>query len=68
MWACDDFPFIWEKNNITFADSPSTLNLANMRRPPQSTPPLMYQDIKDSPPSSPSEYSEMPYLRYNVRP
>ncbi|XP_013144926.1 PREDICTED: uncharacterized protein F54F2.2, isoform a isoform X3 [Papilio polytes] len=47
--------------------SPSTLNLANMRRPPQSTPPLMYQDIKDSPPSSPnSDRPLKPKMEHNL--
>ncbi|CAG4962231.1 unnamed protein product [Parnassius apollo] len=36
----------------------STQNLSNVRRPPQPTPPPIYQEIKDSPPSSPS--SERP--------
>ncbi|XP_045542165.1 protein AF-10 isoform X2 [Papilio machaon] len=47
--------------------SPSAHNLANIRRPPQATPPPMYQDIKDSPPSSPnSERPLKPKIEHNV--
>ncbi|XP_013179368.1 PREDICTED: protein AF-10-like isoform X3 [Papilio xuthus] len=46
---------------------PTTHNLANIRRPPLATPPLMYQDIKDSPPSSPnSERPLKPKMEHNV--
>ncbi|CAH2035407.1 unnamed protein product, partial [Iphiclides podalirius] len=44
----------------------SSQSLANVRRPPQPTPPPMYQEIKDSPPSSPgSERPLKPKMEHN---
>ncbi|XP_068632703.1 protein AF-10-like isoform X2 [Battus philenor] len=47
--------------------SSSAQSLVNVRRPPQPTPPPLYQDIKDSPPSSPgSERPLKPKLEHNM--